>query len=183
MDRLCDPAFEVSAHYLIAEDGRLWQMVREEDRAWHAGRGAWGECADVNSRSVGIELANPATHPFPEPQMAVLEVLLGEIMARWSIPASRVLAHSDIATGRKIDPGPRFDWQRLARRGLSVWPQAGQGGDFYRDARRFGYRGTPEDILAAFRLRFRPRAFGPLDDMDRALMADLAARFPCDQSS
>lgn len=180
LDRLCDPAFEVSAHYLIAEDGRLWQMVREEDRAWHAGAGAWGRCRDVNSASIGIELANAATHPFPEPQMARLEALLRDVMARWSIPEQNILAHSDTAVGRKIDPGTRFDWQRLARQGLSIWPQHAEIGDFLHDARRFGYdwpTGQEADLLAAFRLRFRPHASGPLDDEDRRLMHDLASRY------
>ncbi|GAA4224436.1 N-acetylmuramoyl-L-alanine amidase [Sagittula marina] len=176
--RLCDPDYEVSAHYLIAEDGRVWQMVREADRAWHAGRGAWGACEDLNSHSIGIELANPATHPFPEPQMAALEHLLRGVVARWGIAAERVLGHSDSAVARKIDPGPKFDWQRLAMQGFGVWPQCVAPGDFDLDALRFGYRGEAADVLAAFRLRFRPWAHGPLDDMDRGLMADLAQRWP-----
>lgn len=185
LDRLCDPQFEVSAHYLIAEDGRLWQMVREEDRAWHAGAGRWGDCVDVNSRSIGIELANAATHPFPEPQMRALEDLLRGIMDRWSIPPERVVAHSDTAIGRKIDPGGRFDWRRLARQGLAVWPQHGEAGDFLLDARRFGYdceTASEQDVLTAFRLRFRPWADGPLDDEDRRLMHDLARRYPVQSS-
>lgn len=173
LQRLCDPAYEVSAHYLIAEDGRLWQMVREEDRAWHAGRGAWGACEDVNSHSIGIELANPATHPFPEPQMRVLEALLRGILQRWRIAPERVLGHSDTATGRKIDPGPRFDWQRLARQGLAAQTRLGTPGAFIDDAQRGGYRGTPEDVLQALRLRHRPHATGPLDDIDRAIAAGL----------
>lgn len=119
LDRLCDPAFEVSAHYLIGADATIWQMVDEAERAWHAGAGAWLGCEDVNSRSIGIELDNRGNHPFSEPQMAVLEPLLSGIMDRWSIPASGIIGHSDSAPGRKIDPGPRFDWARLVRQGLA----------------------------------------------------------------
>ncbi|MDK3073668.1 N-acetylmuramoyl-L-alanine amidase [Sedimentitalea sp. JM2-8] len=181
--RLCDPAAEVSAHYLIAGDGRVWQMVREEMRAWHAGAGAWRGRGDVNSRSIGIELDNRGTHPFAEPQMAALEALLPQVMARWSIGPEGVIGHSDMAPARKFDPGPRFDWSRLARRGLAVWPEAGQAGDFARDAARFGYPVEDEAaLLAAFRARFRPQATGPAGAADRAMMADLAARFGVDRT-
>jgi len=182
--RLCDPAHEVSAHWLIAEDGAAEQLVDETLRAWHAGAGQWGDVTDVNSRSVGIELANTGAQPFPEPQMAALETLLAGIMARWSIPPQRVIAHSDMAPARKSDPGPRFDWRRLARRGLSVWPEdaAPQPPEtFPAHARAFGY--PPADdalLLRAFRLRFRPHASGPPDTTDAGMAASLAARFPVD---
>lgn len=190
LDRLCDPCAEVSAHYLICERGRVWRMVAETERAWHAGAGQWGEVSDVNSRSIGIELANTGIHPFPEPQMLALEGLMTDIMARWSIPPERVIAHSDMAPGRKCDPGQRFDWRRLARHGLSVWPEAGADAAperFSSDAERFGYRKaegvTDQDILRAFRLRFRPGASGALAPEDCAMMADLAVRFAVDRSN
>ena len=190
--RLCDPAHEVSAHWLIGADGAVEQLVDEAQRAWHAGAGAWGAVTDVNSRSIGIELDNPGAQPFPEPQMAALERVLAGIMARWGIPPERVIGHSDMAPERKCDPGARFDWRRLARVGLSVWPSDGVGDPaagrsggrlaaFVGHARRFGYPAVEEDlILRAFRLRFRPWAEGPVDAVDEALAADLAARFPVD---
>ncbi|NCQ24676.1 MAG: N-acetylmuramoyl-L-alanine amidase [Rhodobacteraceae bacterium CG17_big_fil_post_rev_8_21_14_2_50_63_15] len=192
-DRLCDPASEVSAHYLITERGGILHLVKEEMRAWHAGAGQWGGVSDVNSRSIGLELVNTGAHPFPEPQMAALEGLLRGIMDRWIIPPERVIAHSDVAPQRKSDPGPRFDWRRLAIRGLSVWPQghtaklaAETVGGFADDARKFGYAlgdlAPLEDVLRAFRLRFRPAASGPLDDVDCRLIADLARRFPVDRA-
>ena len=113
--RLCAPEAEVSAHYVISERGQITRLVPEEMRAWHAGAGRWGDVTDVNSHSIGIELANRGNHPFPEPQMARLELLISEIMARWAIPPERVIGHSDMAPGRKGDPGARFDWARLAR--------------------------------------------------------------------
>lgn len=183
LERLCDAEAEVSAHYLIGGNGTLWQLVEEEMRAWHAGAGSWQGRDDINSRSIGIELDNTGAHPFAEPQMSVLEALLREVMARWSIPATGVIGHSDMAPARKYDPGARFDWARLAGQGLAVWPETpSQPGDFARDAAQFGYPEAEEaEILAAFRARFRPGADGPIDDVDRSVMADLARRFGVDR--
>ena len=198
--RLCDPAAEVSAHWLISETGDMDQLVDEPLRAWHAGAGTWAGLGDVNSRSIGIELANRGTHPFPEPQMAALEALLRGVLSRWGIAPQGVIAHSDMAPGRKTDPGLRFDWQRLARGGLSVWPDPSAGwmaGDaaladpgpapsqavlrdsFAACARAFGYPDVdPDLVLAAFRLRFRPWASGPVDVRDLAMADCLARRHP-----
>jgi len=182
--RLCDPAYEVSAHWLIAEDGRAEALVHETQRAWHAGAGAWGGITDINSHSIGIELANRGDHPFAARQMDGLETLLAGIMARWAIPAHRIIAHSDMAPTRKGDPGARFDWQRLARSGLSIWPNVAAPIDpnqFLPSARAFGYGDAPAGaVLNAFRLRFRPWAQGILDGWDAALAQDLALRYPVD---
>ena len=176
-DRLCSPQAEVSSHYLIGADGTLWQLVDEENRAWHAGAGSWRGRDDVNSRSIGIELDNDGASPFPAPQMARLEGLLAQILPRWSIPPQGVIAHSDMAPGRKVDPGPRFDWRRLARLGLALWPN--ESGDptapLADSLTRIGYPDAPEPIrLRAFRLRFRPQETGPEDPRDRALASSLA---------
>jgi N-acetylmuramoyl-L-alanine amidase len=185
-DRLCDPAAQVSAHYLIDADGTVLALVPEEARAWHAGAGSWGGAEDINSRSIGIELANDGASPFAAAQMAALEALLEEVMARWRLPPARVIGHSDMAPERKGDPGPRFDWRRLARGGLSVWPEAQAAGPFDaaafdRAARAFGYpQAAPEVLLRAVRLRFRPWARGPGDALDMAIATDLARRFAID---
>lgn len=180
-DRLCDPAAEVSAHWLIGRDGALHALVPEARRAWHAGAGEWGGRGDVNSRSIGIELDNPGDRPFPEPQMAVLERLLAGMLTRWAIPPQGVIAHSDMAPTRKIDPGPRFDWRRLARGGLSIWPEAGLDRPLLPSLRTIGYPEAPAEVLlSAFRLRFRPFARGPETVEDRCAAADLARRFPVD---
>lgn len=183
--RLCDPKTEVSAHYLISECGEVMALVPEELRAWHAGAGSWGAVSDVNSRSIGVELANIGAAPFPERQMAALEAVLADVMQRWHIPAQRVIGHSDMAPGRKGDPGARFDWRRLARAGLAVWPDSVSDepstASFREAARQFGYPDGPnEQILAAFRLHFRPWANGPLDTVDTAMARNLARRFPVD---
>lgn len=180
---LCDPAREVSAHYLISEAGDVTALVDEDMRAWHAGAGEWAGLGDVNSRSIGIELSNTGYTPFAARQIAALEALLPGILSRWSIAPEGVIAHSDMAPGRKIDPGPRFDWLRLARLGLTVWPEPVAGLDpdwdqFCANAARFGYPEMEDDLLlATLRLRFRPRHEGPLDGRDMGIMADLAARF------
>ncbi|WP_323033831.1 N-acetylmuramoyl-L-alanine amidase [Paracoccus sp. (in: a-proteobacteria)] len=173
-ERLCDPSAEVSAHWLIHEDGLTDALVPEDRRAWHAGAGSWQGREDVNSRSIGIELVNPGDRPFPEPQMTALEALLRGIMSRWSIGPAAVIAHSDMAPGRKIDPGPRFDWRRLALQGLAIWPE-GVGVDMplAESLTDIGYPDVPAR-LAAFRLRFRPWADGPEDALDRRAAAALA---------
>ena len=190
LDWLCDPTSEVSAHYLITTFGHATQMVDEKDRAWHAGAGAWGGCEDVNSRSIGIELSNDGYSPFAAAQINALEDLLVAIMTRWSIPAERVIGHSDMAGSRKIDPGPRFDWRRLARNGLSVWPEPREAqaamdmNEFCQYAEQFGYpvSGDAAQVLDVFRMRFFPRKTGDLDTADMAAMVDLANRFPVDRA-
>lgn len=179
---LCSPAREVSAHYLIRRDGRVVALVDEAMRAWHAGAGQWRGRGDVNSRSIGIELDNDGTAPFSAALMDALDALLPGILARWSIPPEGVIGHSCMAPGRKIDPGPRFDWQRLARRGLALWPsQSGplpvDAARFRADATAFGFPDVAHDLLLqAMRLRFRPHATGALDGFDCSIMAEMAAR-------
>lgn len=175
--RLCSPLTEVSAHYLIGRDGTIWHLVEESQRAWHAGAGSWRGQEDINSRSIGIELDNDGSSPFAAPMMRALESLLPAIRSRWGISPSGVIAHSDIAPERKIDPGPRFDWQRLARLGHAVWPQT--VGDPSRPLStsldQIGYPNVASQTrLDAFRLRFRPRATGPETACDRSI-ADAVA--------
>ncbi|MEM7441185.1 MAG: N-acetylmuramoyl-L-alanine amidase [Pseudomonadota bacterium] len=204
VDRLCDPAAEVSSHYVVTEDGSTLALVAEEHRAWHAGAGSWGNVTDVNSHSIGIEIVNPGpggpTPAFPDSQMSAVETLLSAILGRWNIPAARVIGHSDMAPGRKQDPGPHFNWQRLAQRGLSVWPSqtvAVEGAEtelwdrFVTAAPVFGYP-APHDqgtdchddpgwhaTLSAFRLRFQPQQSGPITPRDVGIIENLAARYPC----
>jgi N-acetylmuramoyl-L-alanine amidase len=123
--RLGDPAAAVSAHYLVFEDGRTVQMVPEARRAWHAGAASWAGERDINSCSIGVEIANPGHDgglpPFPEAQISAVIALSGDILRRWPIPAERVLAHSDVAPGRKQDPGELFPWERLHAAGVGHW--------------------------------------------------------------
>ncbi|KAF0675389.1 N-acetylmuramoyl-L-alanine amidase [Profundibacterium mesophilum] len=194
-ERLCQPEAEVSAHYLITREGALRSLVPEARRAWHAGAGRWGAVVDVNSASIGIELDNDGAGPFAAPLMRCLERLLSDVMARHDIPPERVIGHSDCAPLRKVDPGPRFDWRRLALGGYAIWPGidgAPELGPAPRSAlsdARFaalcvaaGYApGMAAQVyLCALRLRLAPwarGARGPADDR-RALW--LAEHFPVD---
>ncbi|MHB2264306.1 N-acetylmuramoyl-L-alanine amidase [Aliihoeflea sp. PC F10.4] len=147
--RLCDTESAVSSHYIIHEDGRVVQMVREADRAWHAGQSFWRGCRDMNSCSIGIEIVNPGHDgglpDFPDVQIDAVIALCGDILSRHSIVSERVLAHSDVAPGRKIDPGERFPWDRLAAAGIGhhVDPGSVQGGRFL----AAGDQGEPVEAL------------------------------------
>ncbi len=183
VDWLCNPQSRVSCHYLIHPDGRVVQMVPEAMRAWHAGVSSWKGETDVNSSSIGIEIHNPGhefSYPdYPAAQMDAVEALCKDIAERHAISPPRVLAHSDIAPGRKRDPGEKFDWARLARAGIGVWvepapagAETGMGpGDEGRhvaalqhDLATFGYgvdaTGTygiaTENVVKSFQLHFRP---------------------------
>ncbi len=113
----------VSAHYLIGVDGRIYQLVADSDRAWHAGGGRWGTITDLNSASIGIELDNAIGEPYSEAQLTALLRLLDDLTTRLSIPGTQVIGHADLAPTRKRDPGALFPWQRLAEAGYGLWPQ------------------------------------------------------------
>lgn len=155
----------VSAHYLIASDGRRFQLVADRDRAWHAGGGRWGQIRDLNDASIGIELDNDGQRPFPEAQIASLLVLLQDLTARYRIPKTQVIAHADLAPARRTDPGPLFPWQRLSEAGFGVWPRtrapAPDGFDGWLALQAVGYDvRQPAAALRAFRIHFRGRDDG-----------------------
>jgi N-acetylmuramoyl-L-alanine amidase len=174
--RLCDPTAKVSAHYCIEEGGRVSRLVPEDRRAWHAGASRWAGAEDINARSIGIELVNPGHEfgyrAFPEAQMTALIALARDILTRHPIPPRRVLGHSDVAPLRKEDPGELFDWARLAKAGVGLWPQdlaspAGQVVSPAAEAEvraglaRFGYGYLEDDfaaVVTAFPRHLRPRA-------------------------
>lgn len=130
---LTTPESKVSCHYLVDEEGRITQMVKEDMRAWHAGLSHWAGEDDINSCSIGIEIHNPGHelgYPnFPESQMIAVEALCGDIVERRKIVPERVLAHSDVAPGRKADPGEKFNWERLAGIGVGLWIEPVPAGD------------------------------------------------------
>jgi N-acetylmuramoyl-L-alanine amidase len=200
LERLRDPAAKVSAHYLIEEDGRVFQLVPEERRAWHAGVSFWKGERDVNAVSIGIELVNPGHElgygDFPEMQVEALIGLLDAVRARWTIPNGRILGHSDVAPDRKIDPGEKFPWKRLALDGHGLWvePDAAPGapltlgdegaGVFALQAglTRLGYDSAPSGqydehtrtVITAFQRHWRPeRVDGVTDGETRARLVRL----------
>ena len=196
--RLRDPAAAVSAHYLIDEDGAITRLVPEEMRAWHAGIASWKGETNINDRSIGIELVNPGHEfgyrPFPAAQMEALVALLRGVLARHSIPASRILAHSDVAPMRKQDPGELFDWPLLARSGIGAFPERSMAAGPHSPLNpagaqallaAIGYAAPPSGsfddetaaALAAFQRRFRPeRVDGRLDAETAALLRRVAAQ-------
>ncbi|MCF7221424.1 N-acetylmuramoyl-L-alanine amidase [Lysobacter sp. TLK-CK17T] len=151
----------VSAHYLVGADGRLYQLVPESERAWHAGASRWGGIGDLNSDSIGIEIDNDGASPFPDAQIDTVIALLDDITTRLRIPRHLILAHADIAPTRKRDPSARFPWRRLAEAGFGLWPRTPlapvpDGFDPWLALRLIGYDlSDPEAARCAFHRRYR----------------------------
>jgi N-acetylmuramoyl-L-alanine amidase len=191
----------VSSHYLVHEDGRIDQLVPEARRAWHAGVSSWDGERDINSRSVGIEIVNPGHEfgypDFPEKQIGAVIALSRDIVERRHIRPDRVVAHSDIAPGRKIDPGEKFPWARLAASGIGLWvtpapstegpalatgARGEQVAELQRLLARYGYGIEPSGdyddatatIVSAFQRHFRPaRVDGIADGSTQKTLAAL----------
>ncbi|MCJ2033934.1 N-acetylmuramoyl-L-alanine amidase [Methylobacterium sp. J-068] len=206
LQRLANPVAEVSAHYVVLEDGRVVQMVPEGRRAWHAGQASWAGITDVNSRSLGVEIVNGGhvggLPPYPQAQVEAVIALCADLAQRWRIAPHRVLAHSDIAPERKEDPGEHFPWDRLARAGLGHWvpPAPIRDGRFFArgDAgppiealqamfALYGYdvpvTGRFDDrtgaVVTAFQRHFRPaRVDGVADASTITTLRDLIAALP-----
>ena len=177
LDRLCDPEAQVSAHYLISEEGVVTRLVHEHNRAWHAGASYWRGHKDVNSASIGIELDHPGHglgyREFADAQIDALIPLLHRIVRQYDIPRANVVAHSDVAPARKIDPGELFPWERLAEYGLCLPRPAklelgdpfDNDGAFYLALERFGYDITDgRKAVEAFQRRWRPELIDGIID-------------------
>lgn len=204
LERLTDAAAQVSAHYLLDEDGTVTRLVPEDRRAWHAGKSFWRGVRDINSTSIGIEIVNPGHDHgyrlFPDAQIDALIELAGGVIARHGITPDNIVGHSDIAPGRKIDPGELFPWQRLAAAGVGLWPEPTQAlagvPDLSAGFRRLSEIGYPvpvnellgadlldptsaaTDVVAAFQRRFRPgRVDGVLDLETAAVLAAVDVRY------
>ncbi len=199
---LTDPESNVSAHYFVGEDGRIVQMVDEAERAWHAGAAFWAGETDINSRSIGIEIANPGHEfgyrDFPHVQIAAVVALCRDILSRHAIPPERVLAHSDVAPMRKDDPGELFPWGELNAAGIGHWVmpelvvagpllQLGDSGadvaDLKQRFRDYGYGlGGESDfdeetaaVVTAFQRHFRPALVDGIADVSTMATLDKLA--------
>jgi len=200
IERLCDPAAKVSSHYVVDEYGKVLQLVPEARRAWHAGESSWEGVNDINSRSIGIEIANPGHgfgYPdFPQVQIAAVMALCRGLVTRHCIRADRVLAHSDVAPQRKMDPGEKFPWGELHSAGVGAWiapspisPGAGLGpgdcgpeiADLQAALRGYGYgiaaTGVYDEltqaVVTAFQRHFRTACID--GRADRSTIATLRA--------
>ena len=186
LDRLCDPDARVSAHYLVEEDGNIWQMVEDSQRAWHAGLSHWSGATDINDRSIGIEIVNPGHEwgyrAFPEAQIDAVVRLVAHLKDKYEITRGNVVGHSDVAPARKRDPGELFPWNRLARLRLALprptrnladpfWSEAG----FCLALERFGYDVSDRmAAIMAFQRRFRPELIdGEIDAECRMILLAL----------
>lgn len=183
---LRDPARRdpVSAHYLIGADGRVFQLVDERDRAWHAGASRWGGRADLNSASIGIELDNDGVAPFTDAQIRSLIALLGDVTRRWGIARDQIVAHADVAPTRKVDPGAQFPWARLAAAGFGIWPRTDRDAappdfDPWLALRALGYDLADANAASrAWHRRFRGTESATFDAEDLSILADLLRQVP-----
>ncbi|MEP0191701.1 MAG: N-acetylmuramoyl-L-alanine amidase [Erythrobacter sp.] len=190
LERLTDPDAGVSAHYLISEEGEVMQLVPEEKRAWHAGKSFWRGITDVNSASIGIELDHPGHaeenggyRPFTDAQFEALLPLVARIVKDYDIARANVVAHSDVAPARKVDPGELFPWDRLADYGLCLpVPTKLELGDpfdndgaFMLAMERFGYDiSDARKAVEAFQRRWRPQLIdGEVDQQIGAVLFQL----------
>ena len=194
LDRLLDPFSEVSAHYVINEDGMIFRLVEEKFRAWHAGISYWKGETDINSVSIGIELVNPGHEfgyrEFPKKQMLSLIKLSEDICSRRRIPNHRVLGHSDVAPLRKKDPGELFDWSYLAEAGIGYWPkrkevdyefEVGSIREWQADLKKLGYQvdttgrldANTQAVVIAFQRHWLPHAVSGNFNRETAWMLNL----------
>ncbi len=188
--RLRDPEAKVSSHYVVEEDGRIFTLVAEERRAWHAGVSFWKGERDINGRSIGIEIVNPGHEfgyrPFPDAQIAAVIALTADIRTRWMIADGDIIAHSDVAPARKIDPGELFPWKTLAQAGHGLWvaPDPAPGAPLAEGAEgagvfafqagltRLGYECPPSGqfdpatttVVSAFQRHWRPHQVDGIAD-------------------
>lgn len=188
--RMRDSDAKVSAHYMVEEDGDVFRLVAEDDRAWHAGVASWKGERDINARSVGIEIVNPGHEfgyrDFPKAQIDAVIALIKDIRTRHDVAPSMVLGHADVAPRRKEDPGEKFPWDRLADEGLAIAPYGGDGAEgnavSYDDALRMlqaiGYDAPAGDhaaALIAFQRRACPVSLGQgFDRRTRAALSLIA---------
>lgn len=187
LERMCDPAAKVSAHYCITEEGEVIRLVPEDKRAWHAGLSYWRGHKDVNSASIGIEMDHPGHalgyRGFADAQIEALVPLLNRIVKTYDIPRANVVGHSDIAPARKVDPGELFPWDWIAEYGLclprpkklSADPVFENDASFYLALERFGYDITDgHKVVEAFQRRWRPeRIDGMIDGEVKAILFQL----------
>ena len=193
VERLTDAEARVSAHYTVAEDGRIFRHVPEAERAWHSGVSHWRGETDMNGASIGVEIANPGHEfgyvPFAEVQMISVIDLCKDILSRHPIPPRNVIGHSDVAPLRKMDPGEKFPWRRLAGEGIGVWPEADQVDNLpdlgpmsssptvrsiQQDFETFGYGlgvngmydAATQAVVTAFQRHFRPKKVDGIADAE-----------------
>lgn len=185
-ERLCDPAAEVSAHWLVHEDGAAEPLVDEDKRAWHAGRGSWNGITDLNSASIGVEVVNGGHNcplptgelpPYPDTQILGVIKLAKEIIARHDIQARNIVGHSDVAPERKEDPGEHFPWQGLAAAGVGYWP-----GDLPNDDRILFEPGDRDRGISILQrgladLGYGASVTGCLDEQTQAIIRAVQRRY------
>lgn len=179
---LSSPQSQVSSHYLLDRDGRVLQLVDENQRAWHAGESYWGGHSDINSASIGIELVNDGKEPFAPLQIKALLTLLSDIQSRHKIPRANFLGHADVAPGRKTDPSALFPWRQLAMSGFGLWcdppyTPPPENFDPFLGLAALGYDvRDPFRAVSAFKLHFSPNGGIDFDETDSKILYCLVGK-------
>lgn len=181
----------VSSHYVIGNDGTIYRLVDESNRAWHAGVSQWSGQGDINTVSIGIEINNLENTPYSQAQMDAVIALCKDIAARYNLASHQIIGHSDVAPSRKQDPGAYFDWKALAQAGLGIWPQPEQqdydrsanwGEDDYAQAlQQYGYTDGSDFVtkLTAFQRHFQPEVFITDTANQGKINTEAGARLAC----
>lgn len=196
--RLCDAAAKVSAHYVVDESGQIFALVDEEKRAWHAGIAYWRGITDINNISIGIEIVNGGDEfglpDFPAIQISSVIKLSQDILKRHNIPPANIVGHNEIAPNRKLDPGEKFPWAKLAGAGIGIWPKPKDQTtiisldeakillqDIGYDVQNIAISGTPKHcLLSEFQRRYRPQQVnGLLDQQTSSLLMQIADLTNC----
>ena len=175
---------QVSAHYVICKDGSVHHMLNDYLRAWQAGVSKWGNAADINSISIGIEIDNNGFEPFTDAQINSLLQLLDRLKREYNIPAANFIGHADIAPGRKVDPNKYFPWQKLAENGFGIWYdttgiQLPAEFDAMQALRVIGYDiKKPEAAIQSFKLHFvQNDSTSVINDDDKKILYDLEKKY------
>ena len=194
--RLCNPKSKVSSHYLISQNGKVYQLVMDNRIAWHAGKSCWGKYKNLNKNSIGIEMVNKGHKfgytNFKKKQLSNLIKICQNLIKKYKIKSQNIVGHSDIAPLRKLDPGEKFPWEKLGKNKIGIWHSLKEGGlikfrkikivnkskvEFINKLKKIGYcfnigkKGSSIKIIKAFQRHYRKELINGIIDKECLIIA------------